>query len=152
MLVTPVGPRFQLPTRQFLWYLGVGLWNTAFGYATFALFAFLLARPFPSYGYMVAGILSSVMSMTVAFLGYKWVVFKTKGSYLREWLKFIAVYASSTAIGLLLLPLLVFMIRRSTRIDADAPYVAAAILMLFNAIYNFVGNREVTFKTKAAPK
>ena len=29
---------------------------------------------------------STVINITVAFLGYKWFVFKTKGNYLREWM------------------------------------------------------------------
>lgn len=137
----------HVPPGQLLRYAVVGVWNTLFGYAVFALFEFLLSRRYPTYGYLMAGALSSVLSVSVAFLGYKWFVFKSKGNYLREWALCMAVYGSSIAIGLILLPVAVFVIRRSTAMDGRAPYVAAAIVACFNAGYNFLGNKTLTFRS-----
>lgn len=141
-------PFSHVPHGQLLRFIGVGLWNTAFGYATFALFAFLLSRHFPNYGYIIAGVASSVVSISVAFLGYKWLVFKTKGNYLREWIRCVAVYSSSILLGLLLLPTLVFVVRHVTTIDKRAPYVAAALIAIINAIYNFIGNKNFAFNRR----
>ncbi len=74
--------RRHVPGGQLGRYLVVGIWNTAFGYATFALFNLLLEGRVPA-SYMVASLLASVINITVAFLGYKWFVFKTRGNYLQ---------------------------------------------------------------------
>src|ERR1700761_1169185 len=65
-------------------YLLVGACNTIFGYGCFVLFTVLLDPVF-SYGYVFASLLSNLFSITFAFLGYKWLVFKTRGNYLKEW-------------------------------------------------------------------
>ena len=137
----------HIPPGQFFRYLLVGVWNTAFGYGTFVLFNLWLSRPFPRYGYITAGILSSVLSISVAFFGYKWFIFKTKGNYLIEWLRCLAVYGSSIALGSVLLPGAVFAVRHLTTIDKNAPYVGAAILTFVNVFYNFLGNKKFSFKT-----
>jgi len=138
----------HIPPGQFFRYLLVGIWNTGFGYGTFALFTFLLSRRWPEYGYIPAGILSSLLNITVAFLGYKWFVFKTSGNYLREWMRCLAVYGSGIAIGLAILPCLVFVIRHATTIDSKAPYIAAAMMTGFNAIYSFVGHKKFSFRRR----
>ncbi len=136
----------HIPPGQFFRYLLVGAWNTGFGYAMFALFTYVLSRWWPRYGYIPAGLLSSVFSITVAFFGYKLFVFKTRGNYLREWLRCMAVYGSSIAIGSLILPCLVYLIRHATAIDTKAPYIAAALMTGFNAVYNFIGHKKFSFR------
>jgi putative flippase GtrA len=136
----------HIPPGQFFRYLLVGIWNTGFGYAMFVLFTFLLSQWWPRYGYIPGGLLSSFFSITVAFFGYKLFVFKTKGNYLREWLRCFAVYGSSIAIGSVILPCLVFLIRHSTTIDTKAPYLAAALMTGFNTIYNFIGHKKFSFR------
>jgi putative flippase GtrA len=140
----------HVPPGQFSRYLLVGIWNTGFGYGTFVLFVFLLSKPWPTYGYIPGGILSSVVSITVAFFGYKWFVFKTQGNYLREWLRCMAVYGSSIAIGTVILPCVVFAIRHATMIDRKAPYVAAALMLGFNTVYNFLGHKKFSFRERRA--
>jgi putative flippase GtrA len=141
----------HIPPGQFFRYLLVGIWNTGFGYGTFVLFTYLLSRRWPQYGYIPGSILSSLVSITVAFLGYKWFVFKTQGNYWREWLRCVAVYGSNIAIGTVLLPCVVYAIRHATAIDGKAPYVAAALMMGFNTIYNFLGHRKFSFRVQQPP-
>jgi putative flippase GtrA len=136
----------HVPAGQLWRFLLVGVWNTLFGYASFATFALLLGLVYPRYGYILAGAVSSILNITVAYLGYKWFVFKTKGHYLSEWVRCLVVCSSSIVLGLILLPLLVFALRRATPVDAAAPYIAAAVLACFNAIYNFLGNKKFTFQ------
>jgi putative flippase GtrA len=140
----------HIPPGQFLRYLVVGVWNTGFGYAAFVLFTLLLSRPFPRYGYISAGVISSVLSITVAFLGYKWFIFKTKGNYLGEWIRCMAVYGSSMVLGAFVLPGTVFVVRHTTSIDRKAPYVAAAIISGVNVFYNFLGNKKFSFRTASS--
>ena len=136
----------HVPTGEFLQYLLVGVWNTIFGYGTFVLFAYLFSLRWPQNGYIIGGLLSSLINISAAFLAYKKFVFKTEGHYWQEWMRCMAVYGSSIAIGSIILPSLVFVIRHATTIDQRAPYLAAAIMTVFNAIYNFLGNKHFSFR------
>jgi len=135
----------HIPPGQFGRYLLVGGWNTLFGYSTFAVLTATL-KPYVPQSYMPAAVLSSLLNITVAFLGYKWFVFKTKGNYLREWVRCLAVYGSSIAVGVAALPFFVWVIRSTTRFDRQAPYLAGALLLGFGVIYNFLGHRNFSFR------
>ncbi|MGA2005577.1 MAG: GtrA family protein [Terriglobales bacterium] len=138
----------HVPPGQFGRYLLVGVWNTLFGYGTFALLTAVLT-PIVPYSYMWASLFSSLLNITVAYLGYKWFVFKTKGNYLHEWLRCVAVYGSGIVIGLIALPVLVTIIRHKTRFVAQAPYIAGAILMAVTVVYSFLGHKKFSFRTSA---
>jgi len=138
----------HIPPGQFGRYLLVGIWNTLFGYGMFALFTALL-NPILSHSYMWASGLSSLLNITVAYLGYKWFVFKTKGNYLREWLRCVTVYGSGILLGLIALPVVVFLIRHNTHFYAQAPYIAGAILSAFIVVYNFLGHKKFSFRAES---
>lgn len=138
----------HIPPGQLGRYLLVGTWNTLFGYGTFALFTAILS-PILSHGYIYASVLSSLVNITVAYLGYKWFVFHTKGNYLREWTRCIGVYSGGILIGVLALPLLVLIIRRKTGLVGTAPYIAGALLTAFTVVYSFLGHKKFSFRTPA---
>ena len=129
----------------------VGAWNTLFGYSTFAVFTALL-EPYFRGSYMLAMVLSSFVNITVAFLGYKWFVFKTKGNYWREWMKCMAVYGSGMLPSLFLLPAIVEFIRHAFGLGHWAPYVGAALLTGFGVIYRFFGHKKFSFRPAPAPE
>jgi len=131
---------------QFGRYLLVGLWNTLFAYSTFALLTAVLT-PLVPYSYMWASLLASLLNITVAYLGYKWFVFKTKGNYLREWMRCVAVYGSGIIFSLIALPVLVFAIRRNTHFVTQAPYIAGAILTAVIVVYSFLGHKKFSFRS-----
>jgi putative flippase GtrA len=135
----------HIPPGQFWRYLLVGTWNTAFSYAMFALFTRMLEKVVPQ-SYMAASVLSSFFSITVSFLGYKWFVFKTKGNYLREWLRCLGVYGSNIAFGLLALPMLVYVLRRTPHTQRMAPYIAGAMLTGVTVLVSFFGHKHFSFK------
>lgn len=135
----------HIPPGQFGRYLIVGLWNTAFGYSTFALLTAVLDRYIPA-SYLVASLLSSVLNITVSFLGYKWFVFKTKGNYLKEWTRCLIVYSGSILLGLALLPPSVFVVAYLTESPRAAPYIAGALLMGVQVILSFLGHKTFSFK------
>jgi len=95
------------PGGQFLRYVGVGLFNTVFGYCTFALTLYLLNHLVPQrYLYLTviaASLISTPLNITVAYFGYKVFVFKTRGNYLIEWFKCFGVYGVGMLPGLLAL-------------------------------------------------
>lgn len=134
----------HIPPGQFGRYLVVGLWNTAFGYGTFALFTALLDRHMPA-SYMAGGLLSSLLNITVSFLGYKWFVFRTKGNYLGEWARCLVVYSGAIALGLALLPPTVFLVSWLTGDSQTAPYIAGALLLGLQVVVGFFGHRKYSF-------
>ena len=138
----------HIPPGQFGRYLLVGLWNTVFGYGTFALLTAVL-NPIVPHSYIWASLLSSLLNITVAFLGYKWFVFKTRGNYLREWARCIAVYSGGIVFGLVMLPVLVLVIRHNTHFVAEAPYIAGAILTAVVVVYSFLGHKKFSFRSPA---
>jgi putative flippase GtrA len=140
----------HIPPGQFLRYLLVGGWNTVFGYGCFFLANRWLATVMTAYSYLVASLLSSLVAITVAFLGYKWFVFRTRGNYLREWLRTLAVYSGSILISTLALAPLVGLIRHTTRYQTQAPYIAGAILAAFNVFSSFLGHRHFSFRKSAS--
>jgi putative flippase GtrA len=135
----------HIPPGQLGRYLLVGAWNTAFGYVLYVAFVALLSSRIP-YSYIVASLLASVLNITVAFLGYKWFVFKTKGNYLREWIRCVMVYSGVIVLGLALLPPLVFMVSNITHKPKTAPYIAGALLMGVNVLISFFGHKKISFR------
>jgi len=136
----------QFPPGQFVRYLLVGIGNTLFGYGAFVLLVAILDRVMP-HGYILASVISSVLGITVSYLNYKWFVFKTKGNYIREWLRCVAVYSSAIIVNTLLLPVLVFAIRRWTSYFAAAPYIAGAALISSTTILSFIGHKRFSFRS-----
>ena len=127
-------------------YLLVGAFNTVFGYSLFAVLNYLL-QGLGSYSYMLASLLSNLIAITVAFLGYKWFVFKTKGNYLREWIRCVGVYGGGMLLTLAGLPILVPILRRwLVQRPQVAPYLAAAIMAGVVVIVSFFGHKHISFR------
>jgi len=134
----------HFPPGQFGRYLVVGLFNTAFGYGTYAGLTALFTPHIP-YAYMVASVVSSFLNITFSFLNYKWFIFKTKGNYWREWSRCVVVYGSTMATGTAILPITVFLVRHLTPADKSAPYIAGALQMTANVLAGFLGHKHFSF-------
>lgn len=137
----------HIPSAQFSRYTLVGIWNTLFGYGSYAGFTALFTPRVP-HGYILAAITGSLLSITVAFFGYKWFVFKTKGNYLREWLRCHVVYGATAVIGIAVLPAFVYGFQRFAGLGSSAPYVAGAAVTGLNVIVSFLGHRHFSFAGK----
>lgn len=117
-------------------YLLVGGWNTIFGYLTFlALYYMLAARVH----YLILLVISNVLSITNAYIGYKIFVFKTRGNYLREYLRFYVVYGIALVLNLILLPVCVELFRLS-------PPLAQGGLIFINVIFSYLGHKNFSFR------
>ena len=172
------------PGGQFLRYLGVGGFNTVFGYCTVALTLYLLNHLVPQrYLYLTviaASLISTPLNITVAYFGYKFFVFQTRGNYLIEWFKCFGVYGVGMLPGLLALsgvtkllqavihahgPQLhvtlaqiashltgrpLAALQKLSSGKAAAGYLAGALVQGLTTIFSFVGHKKVTFKTKPA--
>jgi putative flippase GtrA len=134
---------------QFIRYLLVGGFNTAFGYGLFAFVNWSFTG-LGSFSYMYAALLSNLIAITVAFLGYKWFVFRTRGNYLIEWVRCVGVYGSSTIIGLIGLPILVPILRSHLQHPERAVYIAAALLTIITVLLSFLGHKKVSFRQRFA--
>lgn len=170
-LTTGFRLRHRFPSRQFLRYLLVGGWNTAFGYFLYAGFTWILSRHL-AHGYIYAAILANIIAISVSFLGYKWFVFRTRGNYLHEWVRCLAVYGTAALPNLLLLPAVVnlliyvfhvppgakvghlshwqFSLESFRATFLTAPYIAGALLTVFTVIFSFFGHRHFSFRPRPA--
>ena len=120
-------------------YLLVGAWNTAVGYGAFVALYHLLGH---QVHYLLILVLSNVISITNAYIGYKIFVFKTEGNYLREYTRFYVVYGSAFLLNFALLPLCVEIFRLS-------PVIAQAGLMFINVVFSYFGHKNFSFKGQA---
>jgi putative flippase GtrA len=136
----------HIPPVQLVRYLLVGGWNTLFGYTCFFLMNRWLARELPAYSYIVASLASNLISITVAFLGYKWFVFRTKGNYIHEWLRSLVVYSGTIIFSAVAMAPLVGLIRHTTHFQTQAPYIAAALVAIFTVITSFFGHKHISFR------
>ena len=185
----PFLPRGQLqrlvnlfPGGQFLRYVGVGVFNTLFGYISFVIALTLLDLVLPARFLYLTVVVASVITMpfniTVAYFGYKFFVFRTKGNFLGEWLKCFAVYGTGMIPGLVAVSALTrflqstihrhatslhtFLTSVELHLDgrplaflhhvangrAMAGYIAGAVVMGVSTIYSFVGHKTITFRQK----
>jgi len=130
---------------EVLRYLLVGGFNTLFGYGIFALLNWLFTG-MGRYSYIYATLLASLIALTVAFLGYKWFVFRTHGNYLAEWIRCLGVYGSTVLISLAGMPILVPLLQSALSHPERASYIAGAIMTAVSIIFGFFGHKNVSFR------
>jgi putative flippase GtrA len=140
-------PHAHKSVGQFVRYIVVGGFNTVFGYGVFALLNWAF-RGLGSYSYMYAAVLANVIAISVAFLGYKWFVFRTKGNYLIEWIRCFGVYGGSALIGLAGLPILVPILCHVLHRPEQAPYIAGALVTVVTVLSSFFGHKNFSFRQK----
>src|ERR1039458_10196178 len=58
-------------------------------------------------------------------------------------------HSSGIVLGLIALPVLVFLIRRNTFFFAEAPYIAGAPLMVVVVFFSFFGHKKFSFRSPA---
>lgn len=128
--------KFYTKHQQKINYLLVGGWNTVFGYLAFVSLYYLFNR---WVHYLILVVAAHVISITNAYVGYKIFVFKTKGNYLKEYLRFYVVYGLALMLNLVLLPLVVEIFRIS-------PVIGQAIVMGMAVVFNYLGHKHFSFR------
>lgn len=83
-------------------YLMIGGWNTFFGYAFWAALQWLLGE---RVHYLVIVLIAWPIAVLNAYLGYRYLVFRSRGPILRELPRFSVVYAATLIANLALLPI-----------------------------------------------
>ncbi|WP_299970806.1 GtrA family protein [Sulfuricurvum sp.] len=122
--------------EQKIRYLIVGGWNTVFGYGVFAGLYFWLEG---SVHYLVILAISYILSITNAYVGYKFFVFKTKGNIVREYFRFYVVYGTAFLVNLIVLPFLV-------EVGGLNMYVAQAFVTFLTIIGSYIMHKNFSFK------
>jgi len=140
----------HLPAGQVVRYLLVGAWNTLFGYCCFFAFAWLFLKLMPLHPSLAASIASLVatpVSITVSFIGYKFLVFKTKNNLLREYARSLLVYLPALLINAIAIAPLTAILRHVfPQHIQQAPYVAGALLTCFSVVTSFFGHKHISFR------
>lgn len=124
---------------QFIKFLMVGGYNTIFGYACFALLFFL----FPQIHYLWITFFSNLIGTLNAFIAYKYIVFKTKGGHLREYIKFNFVYFWAFLLNMVLMLFLV-------EICGFHPLLAQAFTIATTAVISYNAHKRFSFARKKA--
>ena len=134
-LSAPPGWLLRVVRDQRVAFLAVGATNTAFGYLLFAMLLLLLGHRL----YLVALVCAYVISVLVAFVLYRHLVFKVRGHVLADLWRFVMVYLAAFAVNLVVLPLLVEL--------AHLPVlVAQAMIVLVTSLMSWVGHKHYSFR------
>ena len=122
---------------QFIRYLIVGVWNTAFGMAVYAgLYHWRGNRVH----YLVLLIPSNILAVTNAYVCYKLFVFKTKGNILREYFRCYLVYGGLMLVGAAAMFLLVERLGLS-------PTVANCVCVALTTVVSYLAHRNFSFSS-----
>jgi len=125
--------------REKILYLAVGAWNMAFTYGLFALLYYLLHEwLFSSLILVIVYVISSL----VGFVGYRYIVFRSSGDPVREYLRFQLVYAPLAAVNMFVLPVAI------AYTDWNA-YAIQAAFSVIAVILSYLGNKYFAFRRGA---
>jgi putative flippase GtrA len=133
-----LGPpvRFYFGHREQLLYLVIGGWNTVFGYGVWALMQYLLGGYLP---YLVVLVLAWPINVLNAYLGYRNVVFRSRGPVLKELPRFSLVYLVTLVVNLALLPV-------ALRVMPFNIYVVQALFTGVVVVCSYLGHRYFSFR------
>ena len=129
-------PRSLGRYREQLLYLAVGAWNTLFGYGVWALLQYLLH---PYLNYLVIVVLSYPIAIANAYLCYRYLVFRSRGSVVRELPRFASIYLLTMAANLVALPFLV-------RLLPFNLYVIQAMFTALVVVASYLGHKFFSFR------
>lgn len=150
----PHGPfaalRRRLPTGEVIRFLMVGGCNTLFSYLLYAGFGALFTHMFPRLSQVwvadAALVCSTPISITFSFLGFKHFVFKTRGNYLKEWLRCFAVYSGAVPASLIIIAVATKLFLLTSIEPKYAKYLAGIVNSAIIASYSYFAHKKFSFK------
>src|ERR1019366_8993354 len=131
----PPGWFLKVVRDQRVAFLIVGGVNTAVGFVCFAGFLVLLGQKL----YLVALVCAYIVATLIAFVLYRFVVFRVRGHVLADLWRFVTVYLMALAVNLVVLPVLVEL--------AHLPVLLAqALIVLVTSVMSWVGHKHFSFR------
>ena len=127
--------RFHFRRREQLLYLAVGGWNTVFGYGAWALMQYVLGDYLH---YLVVVLLAWPIAVLNAYLGYRYIVFRSRGSVLSELPRFSLVYLLTLVANLAMLPV-------ALRVLPFNIYVVQALFTGVVIVCSYVAHKYYSF-------
>jgi putative flippase GtrA len=133
--------------REQVLYLVVGLWNTIFGYATFAALYYTLheaAHVSKVPASVVALVVATVIGVANNYVLYRTIVFRSHGAVRSELPRFLVVYAVALAVDLVVLPVAL----------RTLPFSAYAVQGVYTAAVvavTYVANKYFSFAPRGVP-
>lgn len=118
-------------------YLIVGVCNTLIGYFSGIYLYFLLKD---NLRIVFISIISSVLSITISFLTYKIFVFKTRGNWIREYIKCYMIYGGISILNIFIIWLFVDVLKVNIWLSLGSSTLIVTVL-------SYLGNNFFTFKT-----
>ena len=119
-------------------FLVIGGWNTAFAYISLAILYYLLSDKIH---YMIIIGFSGIINITNAYICHKFFVFKTRGNYLKEYLRYYVIYSVPIGIGLVFFPFCIEILKMNF-------YVTQALLTFLTVIISYFGHKHVSFRVR----
>ena len=126
----------KLLKMQVVRFLVTGGWNTLFSYAVFSGWYIFFSE---KVHYMAILTVATVFGVTNAYICHKFFVFKTKGNYLREYLRFYAVYSVQIVINYVALPIFI-------KLGVSA-YLAQGLIIGVTTVGTYLGHKHFSFRT-----
>jgi len=120
-------------------FLAAGVLNTGFGLAIFPILMWTIGRR--GIHYLVVLVISQILSVTIAFITNKYLVFRTRGNHLAEYGRFSLFYASYFLVNLAVLPLLVEVVHVN-------PIIAQISFSLAVMVTSYFWHSRITFRPK----
>ena len=119
---------------------GVGGWNTLAGYGAFAILYYFLSG---ALSYAVIIVMSYAFAIINAYLGYRYVAFRSHGSIMREFPRFSAVYLATMVVNLAVFPL-------ALRALPFGAYVVQALFTVAVVAASYVAHRNFSFRQRSS--
>ena len=135
----PPGWLLRVVRDQRVAFLAVGAINTVVGYLCFAAFLVLVGQR----RYLVALVCAHVVAVLIAFVLYRFVVFRVRGHVLADLWRFETVYLSALAVNFVLLPVLV-------EIAHLRVLLAQALVVFVTSMMSWVGHKHYSFRRRAS--
>ncbi|OAI04617.1 hypothetical protein A1353_12755 [Methylomonas methanica] len=117
-------------------YLLVGGYNTAFGYGVFVVLWFFYHH---NLHYVELLVISHIVSVINAYLGYRIVVFRVRGRWLTEFFRFNLVYLGTFGFNLVMLPILIEKLHYH-------PVISQAFIVVTTVVVSYFLHGRFSFK------
>jgi putative flippase GtrA len=130
-----------LANRKEVRYLLVGGWNTLFGWVVFVVLQLSVGA---AIGYMAVLVISQVVGILNAYLGYRWLVFKVQGRWWLDFFRFSTVYWIVFGINIVALPLMVSVLGMNV-------IVSQTIFLVITIVASYVAHNRFSFRRSQPP-